>query len=125
MSQLFTPAQANRTLPLVRRIVADIIFKGRELQGMGSRGAGSERSSALHRQLREHLEELESIGCSYKEAGFELGLVDFPGQIEGEDVLLCWRSDEEQVSHYHSQEGGYAGRREIPVSLLGEPEAST
>ena len=66
----------------------------------------------------DHLEELESIGCSYKDWGFEVGLIDFPAIIEAEPVLLCWRSDEETVAWYHDYESGFAGRRPIPAHLL-------
>ena len=37
--KLFTPAQANRTLPLVRRIVDDILLRGRELRRIAPRHA--------------------------------------------------------------------------------------
>lgn len=121
MPRLFTPAEANRTLPLVARIVNDILAKGRELKRLApeqSRQEVGDRMWSLEQELRDHLQELERIGCSYKDFGFEKGLVDFPARIEGENVLLCWRSDEEAVTHYHRYEDGYAGRREIPPELL-------
>jgi len=121
MSRLFTPAEANGTLPLVKRIVADILSKGRELQRLEPEQAKqdvADRVWELQHQLRDHMDELTRVGCSYKDFGFQLGLVDFPGQIDGEDVLLCWRSDEPAVTHYHGHADGYAGRREIPVELL-------
>ena len=34
-------------------------------------------------------------------------------------MLLCWRSDEPSVAHFHGYEDGYAGRRPIPAALLG------
>jgi hypothetical protein len=118
---LFTPVQANRTLPLVKRVVGDLLDKGRELRDLARRPneSGSvERAPVLEREVRELLTELERIGCSYKDWGFEHGLVDFPGEIDGERVLLCWRSDEEEVSWYHLPETGFAGRRPIPERLL-------
>ena len=65
------------------------------------------------------MRELETIGCYYKDWGFDKGLIDFPARIGGEDVYLCWRSDENEVAWYHPVEGGYAGRRPIPAELLG------
>ncbi|MCE9593957.1 MAG: DUF2203 domain-containing protein [Planctomycetes bacterium] len=118
---LFTPDQANRTLPLVKRVVGDLLDKGRELRDLARRPneSGSvERAPVLEREVRELLIELERIGCSYKDWGFEYGLVDFPGEIDGERVLLCWRSDEHEVSWYHLPETGFAGRRPIPERLL-------
>ncbi|MCC6408431.1 MAG: DUF2203 domain-containing protein [Planctomycetes bacterium] len=118
---VFTPEQANRTLPLVKRIVGDILEKGRELRALARRpndAVSVERAPLLEREVRELLAELERIGCSYKDWGFEHGLVDFPGEIDGERVLLCWRSDEAEVSWYHLADTGFAGRVPIPERLL-------
>lgn len=117
---LFTPEQANRTLPLVRRIVDDVLRCGRELRDIAEAGGagGPDRVGVLRARLDEHLEELARIGCSYKGWGFELGLVDFPAEIDGRPVLLCWRSDEQRVTWYHTAEAGFAGRRPIPAELL-------
>jgi len=47
-----------------------------------------------------------------KDAG--TGLVDFPGTLDGEPVLFCWRLGEDRVDHYHTETEGFAGRRPIP-----------
>ena len=119
----FTPAQANRTLPLVRRIVTDIVQRGHELRRLTAgplHESARTRVPRLQAELAELFEELERIGCSYKDWGFELGLVDFPAQIDGRDVLLCWRSDEPRVEWYHAPEAGFSGRRPIPPELLAQ-----
>lgn len=41
------------------------------------------------------------------------GLIDFPSLRDGEEVYLCWLVDEPQVTHWHSLESGFAGRRAI------------
>ena len=117
----FTPAEANRTLPLVKRVVGDILEAGRELRALAK--APSEEGqraeiATLEARIRELAEELERIGCSYKDWGFEMGLVDFPSEIGGTEVLLCWRSDEERLEWYHTPEDGFAGRTPIPRELL-------
>jgi len=117
----FSPEQANRTLPLVRRIVADLLQRGRELRQLASTSTDEVRQARiaqLQADLAQLGTELERIGCSYKDWGFELGLVDFPGRIGGRDVLLCWRSDEPRVEWYHEPDAGFAGRRPIPRELL-------
>lgn len=118
---LFTPEQANRTLPLVKRIVGDLLAKGRELRELArhpNEVHAVERAPLIERELRELVVELERIGCSYKDWGFEHGLVDFPGEIDGERVLFCWRSDEPEVGWYHTPDAGFAGRKPIPERLL-------
>jgi hypothetical protein len=117
----FTPAQANATLPLVRRIVEDLLAHGRELQKLSQRPnhpGARERSGELDARIHALQQELGRIGCSYKGWGFEMGLVDFPGEIAGEGVLLCWRSDEPAVVWYHTEGDGFAGRKPIPEELL-------
>ncbi|MFQ5655686.1 MAG: DUF2203 domain-containing protein [Planctomycetota bacterium] len=127
MIRIFTPEQASRTLPLVRRVVADILVRGRELRRIAAEPAderADEQARARFRQLREEveelMEELEGIGCHYKDLGFEQGLVDFPARIDGRMVFLCWKSDEPRVSWYHTIEDGYAGRVPIPDHMLAE-----
>ncbi|MEQ8765604.1 MAG: DUF2203 domain-containing protein [Planctomycetota bacterium] len=123
MTRLFKPADANRTLPLVKRIVADILEHGRDLRRLANRrdrDSVRDKIERLEAALRANMQELEQIGCSYKDWSFEVGLVDFPAKIGGRPVLLCWRSDEESVEWFHSYEEGYSGRCKIPEPLLKE-----
>jgi len=118
----FSPEQANRTLPLVRRIVSDLLQRGRELRQLAAAGPDEIRQARiaqLQAELAQLSTELERIGCSYKDWGFEMGLVDFPARIDGREVLLCWRSDEPRVAWYHAPDAGFAGRHPIPPELLG------
>ena len=119
----FTPTQANKTLPLVQKIVQDILKTGRRLgeihESMGEEAA---RENPEFETLADHLDELfvelEEIGCSYRDWNFEVGLVDFPAIIDGKDALLCWRSDEKEIRFYHDLKTGYVGRQPIPEKLL-------
>ena len=118
----FTPAEANRRLPLVKGIVSDIIAKGKRARMILASSKTSEEPSPEILNLQEEIEklmaELEELGCYYKDWNFEIGLVDFPAVIEGEEVLLCWRSDEQDVRFFHSLEDGYIGRQLIPQPLV-------
>ena len=122
--RLFTPALANRALPLVSRIVADILDAGRQFQleeaTSGSRD--TTRLKQLRREVEGYMAELNGVGCVYKDGDFDLGLVDFPAIIDGKPVLLCWRSDEPEVAHYHDIEAGFAGRAPIPAELMIDDE---
>ena len=117
----FTPQEANRRLPLVKRIVADIIEKGKRARMMMASASGKEIPAEIF-ELQEKIEtlmgELENLGCYYKDWNFEIGLVDFPAIINGQEVLLCWRSDEPIVRWYHSLEDGFPGRKLVPENLL-------
>lgn len=124
--KLFTPAEANRTLPLVRRIVRDILDRGQRLRELLEgdellKTPETEDTIAqLRQELAEYSRELDSIGCSYKDWNFEIGLIDFPARIDDRDVLLCWRSDEDSLTWYHGLTDGFAGRKKIPPELLEE-----
>lgn len=123
-ARLFSPHEATQTLPLVKRIVDDILQRGQELRRLHESAPDSRNAlTALEESLQENLLELEALGCSFRDWNFELGLVDFPSRIEGEIVLLCWRSDEPELRFYHGLHDGYAGRKPIPESLLRAPGA--
>ncbi|GJM44249.1 MAG: hypothetical protein DHS20C21_10910 [Gemmatimonadota bacterium] len=123
--KLFTPKEANRSLPLVRSIVTDILDRARELRGQQDppRSEGEETArEEIQQDILGMMEELENLGASFKDWDFDVGLVDFPSRIDGEDVLLCWRSDEDRVAWFHTPDGGFASRQPIPAQLLPEDE---
>ena len=121
-AKIFTPQTANQTLPLVRKIVADILHLGQEIRALSAKiGQNAQDDPAvikLMNQLEELFEEMETLGCSYKDWNFTLGLVDFPCMIDGKEVCLCWRSDEEELKYYHEIDSGYAGRKLISKEQL-------
>lgn len=117
----FTPQEANKRLPLIKQIVSDIFSKASELKALNAYGSDPSKKAAQEKafnQMNNLIDELESLGCFYKDWNFEKGLVDFPAMIEGEEVFLCWHSDEPDVRWYHSIEEGFPGRRPIPEDLL-------
>ena len=120
--KFFTPTEANQTLPLVRKIVQDIFVLGGKLRSLSEEyGASLENhsdASKMLSQLNALFEELENIGCSYRDWNFTMGLVDFPSMIDGTPALLCWRSDEEKLKYYHSLQDGFSGRKLIPIHLV-------
>lgn len=124
----FTVEQANRMLPLVKRIVRDIVdahrawtrsVKDFENAATWTRAdAPSSQLTALENEVKRlaaeiegYLGELRELGVDFK--GFEQGLVDFPGERDGRVVCLCWKLDEASVSHWHEVTEGYAGRQPI------------
>jgi hypothetical protein len=69
-----------------------------------------ERNS-LEEAIREALERIQSTGCIVKD--LEVGLLDFPARMNGEEVYLCWRLGEDRIRFYHRQDEGFAGRKPI------------
>lgn len=116
--RLFTREGADRTLPLVRRIVRDIqdtFGKARaavaEAASFPSDVERQDRVQELESRLRELVEELHQIGAELKDPG--LGLVDFPCLMDDRPAYLCWKPDEERVAFWHGVDEGYAGRRPL------------
>ena len=70
----------------------------------------AERVKAEQR-AKDALAEIDSIGVQVKD--LEIGLLDFPCEVEGSIVLLCWRMGEPSITHWHSPEEGFAGRKPI------------
>jgi hypothetical protein len=128
--KFFTLAEANRTLPLVKRIVQDVtslypswkdLVSRYELVAAKSRPDWGESQEQLRvkaqiddaaRKINGYLKELEQIGCEFK--GFEEGLVDFHGKLEDREILWCWKLGEERIAHWHELDTGFAGRQPIP-----------
>jgi len=46
----------------------------------------------------------------------EEGLVDFPGQMDGEPVWLCWRRGEPHLRYWHPVDQGFEQRQTLPRS---------
>jgi hypothetical protein len=118
----FTPSAARKTLPLVRKIVKDILDSSREMRliadEIGSQVEQDPRIQKLADNIEDFMQELVEIGCFFKDWNFQIGLVDFPSIIDGKEVFLCWRSDEDDILYYHDVEAGFAGRKLIPPEEL-------
>ena len=113
---IFTVEEANRTLPLVRNIDKDIITYSTKLSQFTETLDDIENNptvEALISQIKEFINELSEIGCQYKGIFNGCGLVDFPSLMNGEPIMLCWKSDEPEIQYYHTEEEGFNGRKII------------
>jgi len=134
--RIFTVAEAERTLPLVRRIVTDLLaaypvwrqaVEEYDLLAGAARAepgetpalrAARETITREAERINGYLQELEQIGCVFK--GFEAGLVDFYALREDRLVFLCWRLGEAHITHWHEVDAGFAGRRPLDEVMLQE-----
>jgi hypothetical protein len=134
--KLFTLAEAERTLPLVRRVVADLIAEyprwraavsrfelltGGARADWGETGelvAARDAVTTAATRINDYLRELEAIGCVFK--GFDAGLVDFYSLRDDRPVFLCWRMGEPRITHWHELDAGFGGRQPIDRAMLTE-----
>jgi hypothetical protein len=70
----------------------------------------AERAKAEQR-AKDALAEIDSIGVQVKD--IDIGLLDFPCEVEGRVVLLCWKMGEHSITHWHGTDEGFAGRKPI------------
>jgi hypothetical protein len=42
--------------------------------------------------------------------------------VDGETVLLCWKLGEKRITHWHSTDEGFAGRKPIDKRMTGSKE---
>lgn len=118
----FTPEDANKRLPLVSRIVSDILVKKQRLKEITNQSAAATEASPevleIQSKMQTLVQELEDLGCYFDNKHAEFGHVHFPAVIDGQDVFLCWRSDEMDVRYYHLPHEGYDARKAIPPHYL-------
>ena len=137
MTRVFSVDQANRALPLVRRIAEDIVVqyrrwqeKVREFEMVTSQStaeAPDHRAERLQREVQElaaeidgYIGELTDLGVEFKD--YERGLVDFPGERDGRPVYLCWQLGEPEVRFWHELEAGFLGRQPIDPGARPSPD---
>ena len=73
----------------------------------------------FYEALSDGLEQIRALGGEVKD--LDMGLVDFPGRRENEDILLCWRLGEKRIEYWHAVDGGFANRKLLDESAAGTP----
>ncbi len=122
--RLFSLKEANRALPLVSRIIRDIVESYGKISDLHSQerehaAAGhAQMAQALNDQVHEamgavdeFIEELREIGCEFKDP--LQGLVDFPARLGNRIVYLCWKMGEPEIRWWHDLHSGFSGRQPI------------
>ena len=129
--RLFTVEEANATLPLVRAICGDLSTLSREVVERRERlsfllaGRDADRNDMYreeltqieeelegdNRRLQEYVQELRDLGVEPKN-GID-GLIDFPSEMDGRVVLLCWKLNEPEVLYWHEMDAGFRGRQSL------------
>lgn len=118
--RLFGVQEARALLPEVRRRVdaliefrADLTELSVDLRRIGSSSLGGlAEVKALQARLNDMLEWFTDQGLEVK--GYAPFLIDFPAELDGVSVRLCWLEGELELAWYHRSDLGVAGRRRLP-----------
>lgn len=129
--RMFTLAEANALLEQVRPLAEQLVERKHALDeaereraellthisGNGGDIAPGEVAEAAQNVsqraagVAETIEELQGYGVQIKD--LDLGLLDFPSERDGEEILFCWQLGEDEIRYWHGPEEGYSGRKPI------------
>ncbi len=127
----FTLHEAETLIPRLEQIIRSLIDNrksalaiGEELSALQEKLRAGENIAAsalvnkkteldfLVEIIQEGLDAIEELGAQPKD--MDIGLVDFPSMLDGEEVLLCWKYGEKNIRFYHGLFDGFSGRKPIP-----------
>jgi hypothetical protein len=132
VSKTFTVAEAQTLLPVLGSLLRraqTMAERADDLEGeMQSLNHRIFLSGGMHvdlvaaaRRRGEHdkaaqaakdtLAEIDAIGVKVQDLGE--GLLDFPCQLGGEMVMLCWKMGEQMITHWHGLEEDYGARKPL------------
>jgi hypothetical protein len=122
--RVFTLGEARGLLPRLRKLLAKLSAEREVLISMRDEvkrarakseyGGGTPLGSSYLGHLMvfsEIVQEIESHGVLVKDFG--TGLVDFPHELHGRIVYLCWKPDEDEIGWWHEVDTGFAGRHPL------------
>jgi hypothetical protein len=118
---LFTVAEAAAELSRLRPVLDELVdlrADAAELAAAQQPGAepsplgGLAEFKAAQARLDELLTEVQRAGIELK--GLAPLLLDFPAELDGVPVLLCWLEGDRELEWYHRLDLGFAGRRRLP-----------
>jgi hypothetical protein len=122
----YTIEEANALVPAVRSVLLQLAVQRRRyaeahaalhelVQGDADPGQ-AEDVEPLEAAVAAVRADMEALGEHLTELGIEIrdlemGLVDFPGERDGQPVWLCWRLADPSVAFWHTNREGFANRR--------------
>jgi hypothetical protein len=81
----------------------------------------AEREKTIQR-VKDTLAEIDATGVQVKD--LDIGLLDFPCQVDGRTLLLCWKLGEKGITHWHDTGEGFAGRKPIDERIAKAKRAN-
>jgi hypothetical protein len=144
MPRFFTLQAAEKILPHVASAIRDAISlkadseqMDQEWQRFSARlavlgGVRVDRAAVLEQKnrrahtaaaLERAVEKVHEFGCLVKD--LDIGLIDFPTLLEGQEVYLCWKLGEAGIQFWHGVQEGFRGRKPIDAGFLEHHRGET
>ncbi|MCA9998253.1 MAG: DUF2203 domain-containing protein [Anaerolineales bacterium] len=123
--KFFTVDEANGLLEQIRPLMGELLDRRARAVILSRQMAGfwdpphSDRGGSSASQLAQEFgqiealaKQIEAFGCVIKDLNG--GLLDFLADMNGREVYLCWRYNEDKISFYHDLHTGFSGRKPLP-----------
>ncbi|MGY6656230.1 DUF2203 family protein [Amycolatopsis sp. TRM77291] len=130
---LFTVPEARAELTRLRPVLEELIRLRADAAELAAslRPGGRETSLGGMPEWKAAQARLDDLMTTVQQTGAELKgiaplLIDFPAELDGVDVLLCWLEGDPELTWYHRTDLGFAGRRRLPdrVAVVSEEIAA-
>jgi len=98
------------------KVVSNRVFlSGGTLLDVAQLAGRKRERERLVQKIKDALAEIEASGVLVKD--LEMGLLDFPCEVGGRTILLCWKLGEKAIAHWHGTDEGYRCRKPIDEKI--------
>jgi hypothetical protein len=117
---LFTLAEARAELERLRPVLDEFVALRADTAELAAAvTAGDTSRLGSLPELKAAQARLDELMTLMQRTGVELKgvaplLIDFPSELDGVPVLLCWLEGDTELAWYHRTDLGFAGRRPLP-----------
>jgi hypothetical protein len=126
VTRLYTVEEARAVLAGLRPVLDEVVALRADAAELAAAVQGGEPSplgglpelKAAQARLDEVLSSI-GAGNDLQLKGVAPLLLDFPAELDGVPVLLCWLEGDPDLAWYHRVDLGFLGRRRLPPDLLG------
>jgi hypothetical protein len=122
---LFTLDEAREVLAQLRPVLDELVAVRADATELAAAvragGPGLADLKGYEARLDELMTTVQQTGAELK--GWAPVLVDFPADLDGVPVLLCWLEGDPGLEWYHRADLGFAGRRRLAEQPPAAPRS--